>query len=302
MSGETCYRLFGLIVKSELSLPEALIAPAGVAAHVFVRRGEVDPGGITGARRRGPFVWAAAGVLWFSVPDVARFLVRDGREIIVDARPGVDEDRVRAFLLGSAMGALLAQRGTMVLHGNAIVDDDGCLACVGPSGAGKSTLAAEFMRRGHQVLSDDLVPLDEECRVLPGIPRLKLLPDAVARLQVAAEELRPIRPGLTKFDYPLGAAFATQAIPLRVVYVLARGGRDPGITITTLRGMECLVPLRANTYRVGFVDALGLLPDHLDRCGRLARQAQVKVVSLPSSLPTPAEVVDALLADAAGDN
>src|SRR5204863_5490344 len=142
------------------------------------------------------------------------------------------------FLPGSALGALLYRRGMMVLPGNAIRTSEGCLVCVGPSGSGKSTLAAEFMRRGYPILADDVVPVDDKCRALPGMPRLKLWQDAAARLNVSTEELRPIRPDVPKFNYPLGEAdFSTDPVPVRWIYILATR-RDGELGIEPLRGMD----------------------------------------------------------------
>jgi hypothetical protein len=288
------YLLYGLVLESELELPEAITARPGARPQAWVRLGDVAPEGLAGAEQLGPFAWSNAGALWLSVPGVARFLVSGGREIVVDPQPGVDEDTVRLFLLASPLAALLYQRGTFALHGNAIRLGDGCLVCVGASGAGKSTLAAEFMRRGHAILADDIVPLDGDC-VLPGTPRLKLLPDAAKRLEISTDGLRPIRPSLTKLNFELGTAFSNEPAPLRWVYVIGRRGRQ--LEIRTLRGLECLAPLRAHTYRYRFVKGMDLLPEHLKMCGRVAAAARVSVLTLPTAPISPGAVVDSLLTD-----
>lgn len=289
------YRLYGLVIDSELPLPEALAAPPEARAQVRVRLADVAPDGFGDGERLGPFAWSGPGVLWLSVPGVARFLVRDGQEIVVDPHHGIDEDTVRLFLLGSPLGALLAQRGTFALHGNGIRLGDGCLVCCGMSGAGKSTLAAEFMRRGHQVLTDDLAPVDDRCRVLPGTARLKLLPDAAKRLKLSVDGVPAVRPGVAKLNLELGAAFCAEPAPLRWVYVLGQRGRE--LEITTVRGIECLAPLCRHTYRFRFVEGMALLDEHLKMCGRIADVARVSLVTFPTDRITPEAVVGALLAD-----
>jgi hypothetical protein len=291
------YQLYGFTLESELDLPEVLAAPTPAPPHARVRIGNVPPDGLPSGRRVGPFVWAAPGVLWLQVPEVARFLVTHGEEIVVDPHEGVDEDSLRVFLLGSALGSLLLQRGMVVLHGNAIGVGDECLVCVGPSGSGKSTLAAEFMRRGFPILADDVVPLDDECRVLPGFPRLKLWQDAATRLNLDTKGLRTIRPNLEKFNYPLSEShFGSEPIPLRWLYVLT--SRPHGVLkADTVRGMDRLRPLRNNTYRFGFLDGMELRADHLKSCGRLANRAHVSVLTRPEHAAEPEEVVDFLLSD-----
>jgi len=291
------YQLYGFTLESELDLPEVLPAPEPSVPSARVRVGDVPPDGLPNGRRVGPFVWAAPGVLWLQVPEVARFLVRDGEEIVVDPCEGVDADSVRVFLLGSALGSLLLQRGMVVLHGNAIGVGDGCLVCVGPSGSGKSTLAAEFMRRGFPILADDVVPFDDQCQVLPGFPRLKLWQDAATRLNLDTEGLRTIRPNMAKFNYPLSEShFGSEPIPLRWIYVL--NSRPQGVLkVDVVRGMDRLRPLRNNTYRFGFLDGMELRADHLKSCGRLASRAHVSVLTRPERAAGPEEVVDFLLSD-----
>ena len=97
---------------------------------------------------------------------VARYLVSGGCEIIIEPHPTATEKDVRLFLLGSAMGALLLQRGIWPLHGSAIAGRSGAALFVGVSGSGKSTLVGAFHQRGFQVLADDV------CAITAGSPPL----------------------------------------------------------------------------------------------------------------------------------
>src|SRR3989338_6604387 len=84
---------------------------------------------------------------------IARFLIKDGNQIIYDNHLNLDLDSLRLFLLGSAIGALLQQRGYIVLHGNAVsVDGKSCTVFVGEQGSGKSTMAAWHYQQGSYIL------------------------------------------------------------------------------------------------------------------------------------------------------
>jgi hypothetical protein len=63
-----------------------------------------------------------------TVPNIGRYLVRDGREIIVDPAPDAPDRDVRLFLLGSTLGILCHQRGLLPIHANAIVVGGGAVA------------------------------------------------------------------------------------------------------------------------------------------------------------------------------
>ena len=91
---------------------------------------------------------------------------------------GSNEDEIRLYILGTCMGAILLQRKILPLHGSAIAIDGKAYAIVGDSGAGKSTLASAFLKRGYQLLSDDVIPVTLNHAnvpiVTPAYPQQKL--------------------------------------------------------------------------------------------------------------------------------
>jgi hypothetical protein len=297
------YNAYLLSIESDLALPELQAQPMSSSLSVpdvLVQRGPVDMSSRPGGVQVSPFTWVSARQFWLIVPEVARFLVQDGRHIVVDIAPGVDEASVRLFLLGSAMGALLFQRGLLVLHGNAVRVGDQCMVCVGHSGAGKSTTAAGFAGRGHQVLADDVVPVDAQCRALPGFARIKLWKDTAQQLQIATEGLSRIRPGTEKFNLPLDADEVLPALPVRWVYVL-ESGRVDQVRVTALHGMQRLQPLIENTYRLRYLKGTAMMPQHLERVGQLAGRVHLARVTRPEAGFSLDALVDRLLADMAAN-
>lgn len=296
------YRCYGLALLSEIPLPELVPGdperePDSAAIRILNR--PVPPEGLPDSGRQlGPYLWANQDELWLRVPGVARYWVRNGQEILIDAEAGVDEDSVRVFLLGSALGALLFQRGLLVLHGNAIRVGDQCLVCVGPSGAGKSTLAAGFLKRGYGILADDVVPVDSECRALPGFPRIKLWRDAADALSIDTHPLRRIRPQLEKFNVPLDRQDLGQGLPVRWVYIL-KSHEQPDFRFEPIRGMARFLPLRNNTYRVRFLEGLALKGAHLALCGTLAGRIRLASITRPDRGFELDPLIDRILADIA---
>lgn len=103
----------------------------------------------------------------FQVADTAIFAIQNGDTIQVSPMAGADEAKIRLFLLGTCMGALLMQRKILPLHGSAIAIDGKAYAFVGHSGAGKSTLASAFINKGFQLLSDDVIAVTLRNLVFP---------------------------------------------------------------------------------------------------------------------------------------
>lgn len=292
------YNCYDLIIKSEMALTE-MVALSGApdTIDVGITQGAVNPAGLDGAEQIGPFLWATPNVLQLHVPDVARFLISDGKSIVFDPAPGIDEDSVRVFMLGSALGALLFQRGYLVLHGNAVQVGDGCIICVGQSGAGKSTLAAAFMQRGYKLLADDVVPIGNDCLAIPGFPRIKLWQDAADKLEIDTTTLTRIRPDMEKFNLPIADSFVSRPLPVKHIYILRSDDDENGFSSTAIKGLQKFPALHANTYRQKFLDSMDLRPDHLSLCGKLAGKTSITRVVRPRMGFNVEQLVDHILAD-----
>lgn len=293
------YTCYGLTLASDLALPELLVSDPSSPQpppDAYIRFGPVPAEGLPAGRQLGPYLWVTANQLWLQIPNVARFLVSDGNLISIAPEPGVDEDSIRVFLLGSALGALLFQRGLLVLHGNAIRIGQQCMVCVGHSGAGKSTLAAGFLQRGYEILADDVVPVDAACRALPGFPRIKLWQDTADQLSIDTAGLRRIRPDLEKFNYPLTNRFAGEPLPIRWVYILGSHQR-PETLCEPIGGMDRFLELRDHTYRVRFLEGMALRTEHLQLCGRLAGRIHLNRITRPERGFELDALVELILAD-----
>ena len=294
------YSAYGLNIRSQIQLPELLTNDQADVSeiNVHIRIGRVSQDGLEDGTQVAPGLWVSQSKLWFQVPDVARFQVRDGQEITIDPAPGIDEESLRLFLLGSAFGALLIQRGHLVLHGNAIRIGDQCMVCVGDSGAGKSTLAAGFMQRGFDILADDVVPVDRDCSALPGFPRIKLWQDAADRLKIDTKSLRRIRPKLEKFSYPLFNQFAQQPLPIRWVCIL-QSHSETQTLLEPIVGLQKFPPLLENTYRMVFSQGMDLNANHLQLCGKLAGRIRLIRITRPEQGFELDTLIDCILSDIA---
>lgn len=292
------YRAYGLTISSELLLPELQSAAIRDGpADVSITRAPISDSELESGRQISPFVWVDHDCFWLRVPGIARYSVRKGRDIRIAPEPGIDESSVRVFLLGSVLGALLFQRGYLLLHGNAVEVDGKCLVCVGPSGVGKSTLATALMQRGHRVMADDVVLIDADCAAVPGFPRLKIWQDTTQKLGIDVTGRARVRPDLNKFSLPITDGFRDTPLPVRWIYILHSSNRS-GIEIEPITGMNRFQPLRENTYRRRFMEGMALRPEHLERCGELAGKVHMARIIRPKAGFEIDGLMDCLLADA----
>jgi hypothetical protein len=271
MNQYTCYHLN---IASDLALPE--LTPARFTTpDLIICRGHISDTGLADGNIIGPFLQAAPQRLWLKVPEVARYLIKNGNEIIYDPAPGIDEASIRVFLLGSGLGALLFQRGYLVLHGNAFQFNNHCVICTGHSGAGKSTLAAAIMQRGYSILADDVCPVDAHGQALPGMPRIKLWQDSADKLAISTTHLERIRPEFQKYNYPLGDTHCTEKRPVKLIYILHTQDDEDGFQTEPVTGLYKFNPLKNQTYRFNYLTGMMLDQKHLAWVSQLAARVQV---------------------------
>ncbi len=278
------HRAFGLNIRSCLPLPEALPLQAGDAAiEVEISYGEI-PAELPGVLTRDEHLQAAPNALRLEIEDVATFWIRDGRSIVIARHPAAQDDEVRAFLLGSAFGALLHQRRDLVLHGSAVEWEGGCLVFIGESGIGKSTLASAFRKKGHAILTDDLCVIrpgaDGRMLAHPSFPQTKLWLDSLQQLEVSPEGLRRIHYKEDKRAVPLGEDFATTPLPVRKIFLLSAHARAD-LTVTPAQGPAKFSILTAHTYRFSYLAGMERATGHFQQAMALAQQVPVAVIARP---------------------
>lgn len=277
------YRALGLTLSSAIACPELL--PGSDPVDVQIRFGQV-PAQLSPAAAHGPFHQATPERCLLLLEEVAgaRFLIANGREIVIErTRPGNDE-MIRTYLLGSALAALLYQRELLPLHGSVVATPAGAVLLAGAAGTGKSTLAAFLARKGERVLADDVcaVTLDEFRRPLvhPAWPSLRLLPDALARLPLASGALPPKRMEAGKTILPLAGAFDDTPLPLAAVYVLTPAAVSRP-RLARLAGPAAVDLLRRQVYRGEYAADLGRLQLQFETVTAMAGHARVYRVERP---------------------
>lgn len=274
-AGPFDYRLFGLAIRSELALPELVAADPDEPSDARIEAAAVEPPPGNGSAPR-----AIEGGVVISIDGVARYAILGGERIIVDAEPGAPGRNVRLYLLGSAMGMLLHQRGLLPLHANAVEIGGRAVAFMGHSGAGKSTIAAWFHDRGHSVISDDVCVVrfapDGRAMTGRGLPRMRLWRDALeASGRRVANFDRSYAGDETwdKYDVPTGERRDGAAeVELSAIYLLDKG-EEP--SVSRLTGLEAAAALFANTYRGNYLASAGKVREHWEACLRLVRRTPI---------------------------
>jgi hypothetical protein len=245
------YRVCGLSVESEIDLPSVVAGAPDCTPQVTIRRGRV-PEALIEPTIVGP-TWQIAGKqLLLRIPNVARFLLTDGDQIVFDPESDAGAEDVPLFILGTVFGILLHQRERITLHASAVEVNGAAIVFCGPSGAGKSTLAAALAQRGYRVIADDLCAVtfaaDGVPIVHPDGRQLKLWAQAIEQLGLEDVRGERVRSRLEKFYVDPGHA-AREALPLRALYVLCQAypSANPGIVRPNV--VDAALLLRQHAYR-----------------------------------------------------
>ena len=295
------YQAFGLIVESEISLPELTgIAPGPEPDIRIVYASSLNlPTREDGVVAR----FNEDGSHFLAWPDVAAFQFRGRYHIEVQPYPDTPVNYLSFPLLGPIMALALHMRGMVTLHASAIDINGNGVIFVGDKLAGKSTTAAAFLRAGYRLLTDDLLAIrsspDGGLHILPAYGQLKLAKDAAEAVRVpGAHPLSLVYPAFEKRQHRLTDCFRHDLLAPKCIYVLDRSGDTPGLT--PLKGAQALSAILRYSYITRFGKAALSPADearHLQGCAELARNVRVATLHVPHALNRLEETVELVRAD-----
>lgn len=268
------YKAFGLTVLSEIVMPELTqFYDQNNNADIVIKIDDLTNLWDT-VGNKGKFVVNGSMVI-FRVDNTAIFCIKDGKEIIVSPMHCGDVDKIRLYILGSCMGALLIQREVLPLHGSAIAINGKAYAFIGESGAGKSTLASVFINQDYSLLSDDVIAIstsqNEIPIVYPSYPQQKLWQESLHEFQLNTSNFRPLFERETKYAIPVPHNYFGEPLPLAGVFELVKTENNK-IEINSISGLQRLQTLYRNTYRNFLIDRLGVREWHFNITANLAHK------------------------------
>lgn len=279
---EFTYNIFGLYFSCPLEIPE-LDEVKTDTCDVHIQFGNV-PDHLSEVISSGILFESGEQEFLLKLPQVGKYLVRNGDEVIIDPKPGVSHDEISLFLLGSVMGALLYQRKYLPIHGSAVEVRGKAIIIIGNSSAGKSTLAASLNLAGFPLISDDLSAVSinnsGSCILLKGIPFIKLWKDTVDTLYPAGS-FRKVRPQINKFKISLGSNNVGQEILIEsIINLTTRNESD--FRLKEINGALKFSMLRDHAYRDQLVKGMGITNHHFQMLTKLANQSKLFHLERPS--------------------
>lgn len=245
------YSIYGLTARVPFPCAGLPLAPPGATPDVTVEDGPV-PDVLPDTALTGPW-WAAtpARFLVQGGPQAGRFLIEDGRRVILARAPDARDEVLALRLLDAVLATVLHQRRSLVLHATAAITPAGAVVIAGASGAGKSTTLSALLARGCTMLADDITVLQRDARggwdVLPGAPVLHLCTDAAEGLgqDIRDLSLNPWR--RMKAAVPTHGRMADAPAPLRALFVMESHAEDR-VVLESLLGADKFAALQQCLY------------------------------------------------------
>ena len=286
------YKAFGCLIDSEIpiaQLPNVHCAEADIT----IQRAD-----LSSLALEFDMVRLFPGEIQFCYEKIGAFRITGGSLIEVDPDPACGEAHLGVFLMGSCMGAILHQRGFLPLHGSCVTDGHRSILITGDSGAGKSTLAAEFLKRGWSLLTDDVSAVyDVETvpMVRSSYPSQKLWQDALEHYDRPETSVHSLyfNENREKFGVDVSSFFFDGCAPLSLVVRLIPA--DASCSVSAIEGIAKADQLLRNTYR-SYMIAPGNRQRHFQRCVTLSTKLPMALAVRENGKQCAAELYDMITA------
>jgi hypothetical protein len=230
-----------------------------------------------------PWFQITENEFFMEVDEVARYLVRNGNEVLIQPGEKADAASVRLFLAGSAFGALLHQQCILPLHGSSFSYNGKGIVICGTSGAGKSSVVAAFCQNQGQFINDDITPLqiaDDHTTIVPINTRLKLWDDTLKKLNLPANDLERIRPSIEKFYLPVDCEPGKEQ-RFHQLFILHAHNKEE-YRVKELVGLEKYNAIRSQVYRRIYLKGMPETEKiYFKQMLKLSAQITVKQVTRP---------------------
>ncbi len=278
------YSVFGLNFESELESKELPVGKPIAKTDVCIRFGKV-PDKIEAPLATGLSFQAVENKFLLVIDDIAKFLVQNGNEIIIEVIDEKNLGSIRLFLYGSVMGALLFQNGFVVLHSSAVEINNKAVLFAGSSGSGKSTMSAVFNKLGYKVLADNLCPVKFNEENLPilytGGAYMKIWHDVLSELNSENSEYEKVRPAINKFYLKSLNNNLECTYPLEKIYILSEWNRNKW-NFQNEFGFKKVELLLQASFRKRFLKGFNMLNKYHSDLSKLAKSLNVAYIKRPA--------------------
>jgi len=255
------YISFGICIRSHIELP-AFVPFVGTndSTPIEVSVGKTPDSLVENATTTKPFATFNENEFLYTVPNVARYYVRNGTHITIESLGG-DWSEILLFFYSNCMAAVLFQRNIIPFHVSGVfVEKAKVILFAAPSRTGKSTTAVMLQEKGYAPFTDDTAVLfvnNGKCYAQASYPMIRLWQNSIAHQAVLEEHVKqPIRTDieLDKYGFFFHDTFVVDPIEVAGIVFLDEMGDK--ITIEPVKPAVAMQYLGTNIYRKQWLNGM----------------------------------------------
>ena len=306
------YKIYGMIVESDIELGEAYECRESAYAQVSIRYADMQEeiGRIEETIRTERAEWSEDGQEW-SVCEINRnrsmlyyhtiglFVISDGNLIEYTPVMDVHSPMFHQWILNMALAIIKVEKEEIILHGSGLMlpDRNQAFLISGDSGSGKSTLADYLLKRNCRFITDDVAALsyEEDGIYIEGAyPTRRLCLNVVEQQKLKKDELTYINDG-EREKYILGmkdAYWGAIPRPLEAIFILTLNHDGEEVELIEHQGSGELQWISNNLYRKRSYRQMGVTPKVFSQCLRIARDIPVYELRRPLHTQTVEQLAD----------
>ena len=255
------YIAYGIPIRSSIELPAFVpFSEHSEIPSIHVSEGKTPENLENPPTTTKPFATFNENEFLYTVPDVARYYVRQGRQIIIEPLGG-DWSEILLIFYSNCLAATLFQRNIIPFHVSGVfVEANKVLLFAAPSRTGKSTTAVMLQEKGYAPFTDDTAVLYVEngkCYAQASYPMIRLWQNSIANQSVLEEhEKQPIRTDMEmdKYGFFFHDAFVQHKVEVAGIVFLEEEGSD--IQIMSYKPATAMQYLGNNIYRKQWLNGM----------------------------------------------
>lgn len=306
------YKIYGMIVESDIELREAYECRESAYAQVSIRYADMQEEieRIEETIRTERAEWSEDGQEW-SVCEINRnrsmlyyhtiglFVISDGNLIEYTPVMDVHSPMFHQWILNMALAIIKVEKEEIILHGSGLMlpDRNQAFLISGDSGSGKSTLADYLLKRNCRFITDDVAALsyEEDGIYIEGAyPTRRLCLNVVEQQKLKKDELTYINDG-EREKYILSmkdAYWGAIPRPLKAIFILTLNHDGEEVELIEHQGSGKLQWISNNLYRKRSYQQMGVTPKVFSQCLRIARDIPVYELRRPLHTQTVEQLAD----------
>lgn len=295
------YKIYGLIVKSEIEIPQAYeIEPEELEKiDVDIVYGKMYDFMYEHAEK-GYGTWTSKfDCAWFWRSDSGHFMIEGGKRITIDVFEDANILMVQSMILSAGFALVILQRNEVCFHGSCLEYGKKAFAVCGESGAGKSTVTMELLKSNYGFLADDTFrvhSIENKYMAEPTYPQQKVCRDMAEHYGLDLNSMIYIDEERDKFALSRRERFVDRECLLSVVFILKKDGDACEVTVNEISGGEYIKSVIDNLYLADtYKNIVGIPPEFMMQIFGLSSQVKIYEICRPVRGNSVPEIVSQIL-------